>query len=143
MRRVIGGRTQERPQALLLGRIEQAFPRDPALPATSASQLERSAITGAASSAAATSAGVASATVPTMSSGTAGLTTGRGSPPPVRGAASQWCARHASRAAISPATDRRPERRPLTVTTGVWPRRPQVRPLGGLRVNPASSSKQM
>ncbi|MEV7472035.1 hypothetical protein AB0O20_37050 [Streptomyces kronopolitis] len=43
--------------------------------------------------------------------------------------------------AISPATDRRPERRPLTVTCGVRPRRPQVRPLGqaqrggaGLRV---------
>lgn len=47
------------------------------------------------------------------------------------------------RMAISPATDRRPERRPLTVTCGVWPRRPQVRPLGGRRVKPASSSKQM
>jgi hypothetical protein len=36
--------------------------------------------------------------------------------------------REPGRIAISPATDRRPERRPLTVTTGVWPRRPPVRP---------------
>lgn len=35
------------------------------------------------------------------------------------------------------------ERRPLGVTIGVRPRRPQVRPFGGLRVKPASSSKQM
>ncbi|BBJ46838.1 hypothetical protein SSPO_095560 [Streptomyces antimycoticus] len=45
-----------------------------------------------------------------------------------------------SRMAISPATDRRPERRPLTVTTKVRSRRPQVRPLGDRRVKPASSS---
>ncbi|MEU1567594.1 hypothetical protein ABZ504_45870, partial [Streptomyces mirabilis] len=51
--------------------------------------------------------------------------------------------REPGRQAISPATDRRPERRPLTVTTGVTPRRPQVRPLGGRRVKPASSSKQI
>jgi hypothetical protein len=51
--------------------------------------------------------------------------------------------REPGRMAIIPATDRRPERRPLTVTCGVTPRRPQVRPFGGRRVNPASSSKQM
>jgi hypothetical protein len=50
--------------------------------------------------------------------------------------------REPGRIAMSPATDRRPERRPLTVTCGVTPRRPQVRPLGGRRVKPASSSKQ-
>src|SRR6266513_2408129 len=30
---------------------------------------------------------------------------------------------------------------PVTFTTGVWPRRPQVRPLGGLKPWPDSSSK--
>jgi hypothetical protein len=44
--------------------------------------------------------------------------------------------------AMIPATDRRPDRRPLMVTYGVMPRRPQVRSLGGLRVKPASYSKQ-
>lgn len=44
---------------------------------------------------------------------------------------------------ISPATETRPKSRPFTFTTGVMPRRPQVRPVGGLRVNPASSSKQI
>ena len=42
----------QRAQALLLGGVEQALPGDAGLPATSASQLERSATTGAASSAA-------------------------------------------------------------------------------------------
>jgi hypothetical protein len=51
--------------------------------------------------------------------------------------------REPGRIAISPATDKRPERRPLTVTTGVGRRRPKVRPRGGRRVNPASASKQM
>lgn len=45
--------------------------------------------------------------------------------------------------AISLATDRLPSGGRWRVTTGVRPRRPQVRPLGGLRVKPASSSKQM
>ena len=41
----------------------------------------------------------------------------------------------------SPATDTRPEPFPQTVTTGVCPRRPQVRAFGGRRFCPASSSK--
>ncbi|GAA5057001.1 hypothetical protein GCM10023336_30380 [Streptomyces similanensis] len=58
---------------------------------------------------------------------------------------SRWHSRvrEPGRIATSPATGSRPERRPLTVTTGVTPRRPQVCPRGGLRVYPASSSKQM
>lgn len=44
--------------------------------------------------------------------------------------------------AISPATDKRPERRPLAVMTGVRPR-PQVPAWGGRRVKSASFSKQM
>ncbi len=40
----------------------------------------------------------------------------------------------------SPATDT-PEPLPQTVTTGVWPRRAQVRAFGGRRFCPASSSK--
>ncbi|MEU3855502.1 hypothetical protein [Streptomyces sp. NPDC029554] len=64
---------------------------------------------------------------------------------PRGGSADGWHSRvrKPGRIAISPATDRRPERRPLTVTTGVRPRRPRVRPLGGRRVKPASSSKQL
>ncbi|MCW2946218.1 MAG: transposase [Actinoallomurus sp.] len=41
-----------------------------------------------------------------------------------------------------PAIETRPEPLPETVTTGVVPRRDQVRALGGLRIRPASSSKQ-
>ena len=37
------------------------------------------------------------------------------------------------RTAISAASDTRVSCPPVTVTTGVWPRRPQVRPFGGLR----------
>ncbi len=50
--------------------------------------------------------------------------------------------REPGRMAISPATDRPPERRPLNVTCGVIPGRPQVRPSGGRRVKPASASKR-
>jgi hypothetical protein len=32
---------------------------------------------------------------------------------------------------------------PVTVTTGVWPRGPQVRPFGGLKPWPDSFSKQI
>ena len=42
----------------------------------------------------------------------------------------------------SPAPDTRPEPLPQTVTTGVCPRRAQVRAFGGRRFCPASSSKQ-
>jgi hypothetical protein len=45
------------------------------------------------------------------------------------------------RVAISAASDTRVLWPPVTVTTGVWPRRPQVRPFGGLRPWPDSSSK--
>ena len=41
-----------------------------------------------------------------------------------------------------PAADTRPEPFPDTTATGVWPRRAQVRALGGRSVCPASSSKQ-
>ena len=37
----------------------------------------------------------------------------------------------------------RPDPFPDTLTTGVWPRRAQVRAFGGRRLWPASSSKQM
>ena len=40
-----------------------------------------------------------------------------------------------------PAADTRPEPFPDTATTGVRPRRPQVRAFGGRSVWPASSSK--
>jgi hypothetical protein len=40
------------------------------------------------------------------------------------------------------ASDTRVSWPPVTVTTGVWPRRPQVRPFGGLRPWPDSSSRQ-
>jgi hypothetical protein len=43
--------------------------------------------------------------------------------------------------AISAATEARLFLTPVTRTTGVWPRRPQVQPLGGLRPWPDSSSK--
>ena len=43
----------------------------------------------------------------------------------------------------SPATDTRPEPLPDTFTTGVCPRRAQVRAFGGRRFCPASSSKQI
>ncbi|GAA4982717.1 hypothetical protein GCM10025734_04180 [Kitasatospora paranensis] len=58
---------------------------------------------------------------------------------------SRWHSRvrDPGRIASSSATETRPEPRPETLTTGVIPRRPHVRPLGGLRVNPASSSKQI
>ena len=46
------------------------------------------------------------------------------------------------RTAISAASDTRVSWPPVTVTTGVWPRRPQVRPFGGLRPWPDSSSQQ-
>ena len=44
--------------------------------------------------------------------------------------------------AISAAREIRLLLPPVTVTTGVLPRRPQVRPFGGLRPWPDSSSKQ-
>src|SRR5947207_9594219 len=44
--------------------------------------------------------------------------------------------------AISAASETRLLLPPVTLTTGVWPRRPQVRPFGGLRPWPDSSSKQ-
>ena len=43
--------------------------------------------------------------------------------------------------AISAASDTRLLLPPVTVTTGVVPRRPQVRPFGGLKPWPDSSSK--
>src|SRR6266436_9749241 len=43
---------------------------------------------------------------------------------------------------MSAASDTRLLLPPVTFTTGVWPRRPQVRPLGGLSPWPDSSSKQ-
>ncbi|MFI1416077.1 hypothetical protein ACH4Y0_40135, partial [Streptomyces sp. NPDC020707] len=42
-----------------------------------------------------------------------------------------------------PAIDTRPEPRPLTLTTGVWPIRPQVLARGGVIDCPASSSKKI
>src|SRR5260370_36676495 len=45
--------------------------------------------------------------------------------------------------AISAASDTRLLLPPVTVTTGVWPRRPQLRPFGGLKPWPDSSSKQV
>ena len=44
--------------------------------------------------------------------------------------------------AITAATETRLLPWAVTLTTGVWPRRPQVRPFGGLRPGPDSSSKQ-
>jgi hypothetical protein len=44
--------------------------------------------------------------------------------------------------AISAASETRVSCPPVTVTTGVWPRRPQVRPFGGLSPWPDSSSQQ-
>ena len=43
---------------------------------------------------------------------------------------------------ISAASEMRVLCAPVTFTTRVWPRRPQVRPLGGLKPWPDSSSKQ-